>query len=298
MASNERLRFILASSSALVLGTAMLVMASLPAQAQQPGGGRFGGGQGAGQGGGQGPRQGVPAGGIAPAGASISEAVRGWIERSVAARDGQDPERELEVLEEGLKAVGPTSTDAFWLWLQMRQYHADRGNNAEVQRVVEQQLRTVSGPGQELQVIAAQVTSRAAVLDRAGAKQSLDRLAQVLGRLRLSPAWSRNGDVFQAWSAWATGNYHTPQGHAVEAEAAYQACVSSMTRYLGPNPDTAMRLAFVLADCSRGLVDALVAQVRKAAQPGDHILCMSNGGFGGIHAKLLQSLQRAARPLP
>jgi UDP-N-acetylmuramate: L-alanyl-gamma-D-glutamyl-meso-diaminopimelate ligase len=26
------------------------------------------------------------------------------------------------------------------------------------------------------------------------------------------------------------------------------------------------------------------------AQPGDHILCMSNGGFGGIHAKLLDAL--------
>jgi UDP-N-acetylmuramate: L-alanyl-gamma-D-glutamyl-meso-diaminopimelate ligase len=38
-------------------------------------------------------------------------------------------------------------------------------------------------------------------------------------------------------------------------------------------------------------VDALVAQVVAAAQPGDHILCMSNGGFGGIHAKLLSSLQ-------
>ena len=38
-------------------------------------------------------------------------------------------------------------------------------------------------------------------------------------------------------------------------------------------------------------VDALVAQVAAAAQPGDHILCMSNGGFGGIHAKLLNALQ-------
>jgi UDP-N-acetylmuramate: L-alanyl-gamma-D-glutamyl-meso-diaminopimelate ligase len=27
-----------------------------------------------------------------------------------------------------------------------------------------------------------------------------------------------------------------------------------------------------------------------SARPGDHILCMSNGGFGGIHAKLLQAL--------
>ena len=27
------------------------------------------------------------------------------------------------------------------------------------------------------------------------------------------------------------------------------------------------------------------------ARPGDHVLCMSNGGFGGIHAKLLAALQ-------
>jgi len=38
-------------------------------------------------------------------------------------------------------------------------------------------------------------------------------------------------------------------------------------------------------------VDKLVAEVAKAAMPGDHVLCMSNGGFGGIHAKLLAALQ-------
>ncbi|MFG6487478.1 UDP-N-acetylmuramate:L-alanyl-gamma-D-glutamyl-meso-diaminopimelate ligase [Roseateles sp. BYS78W] len=37
-------------------------------------------------------------------------------------------------------------------------------------------------------------------------------------------------------------------------------------------------------------VDALVAAIVKAAKPGDHLLCMSNGGFGGIHDKLMQSL--------
>ena len=37
-------------------------------------------------------------------------------------------------------------------------------------------------------------------------------------------------------------------------------------------------------------VDEVIAQVVAAAQPGDHILCMSNGGFGGIHAKLLAAL--------
>jgi UDP-N-acetylmuramate: L-alanyl-gamma-D-glutamyl-meso-diaminopimelate ligase len=38
-------------------------------------------------------------------------------------------------------------------------------------------------------------------------------------------------------------------------------------------------------------LDQLLAQVKGAARPGDHLLCMSNGGFGGIHAKLLDILR-------
>jgi UDP-N-acetylmuramate: L-alanyl-gamma-D-glutamyl-meso-diaminopimelate ligase len=37
-------------------------------------------------------------------------------------------------------------------------------------------------------------------------------------------------------------------------------------------------------------LDRLVDQIVIAAQPGDHILVMSNGGFGGIHTKLLGAL--------
>ena len=37
-------------------------------------------------------------------------------------------------------------------------------------------------------------------------------------------------------------------------------------------------------------IDELVAQVTAAAQPGDHIVCMSNGGFGGVHDRLLKAL--------
>ena len=37
-------------------------------------------------------------------------------------------------------------------------------------------------------------------------------------------------------------------------------------------------------------IDQLVAQVKAAAKPGDHVLCMSNGGFGGVHGKLLGAL--------
>ena len=44
-------------------------------------------------------------------------------------------------------------------------------------------------------------------------------------------------------------------------------------------------------------VDELLAQVLRAARPGDHVLFMSNGGFGGIHARLLAALE-AAHQLP
>jgi UDP-N-acetylmuramate: L-alanyl-gamma-D-glutamyl-meso-diaminopimelate ligase len=37
-------------------------------------------------------------------------------------------------------------------------------------------------------------------------------------------------------------------------------------------------------------VDQLVEQVIQAARPGDHVVCMSNGGFGNVHAKLLERL--------
>lgn len=40
----------------------------------------------------------------------------------------------------------------------------------------------------------------------------------------------------------------------------------------------------------------LVTHISAAARPGDHIVCMSNGSFGGIHALLLQTLARGHDP--
>ena len=37
-------------------------------------------------------------------------------------------------------------------------------------------------------------------------------------------------------------------------------------------------------------IEQLVKQIQVAARPGDHVLCMSNGGFGGVHGKLLAAL--------
>jgi UDP-N-acetylmuramate: L-alanyl-gamma-D-glutamyl-meso-diaminopimelate ligase len=42
-------------------------------------------------------------------------------------------------------------------------------------------------------------------------------------------------------------------------------------------------------------VEDLVATIVREARPGDHVLVMSNGGFGGIHEKLLAALH-AAQP--
>jgi UDP-N-acetylmuramate: L-alanyl-gamma-D-glutamyl-meso-diaminopimelate ligase len=38
-------------------------------------------------------------------------------------------------------------------------------------------------------------------------------------------------------------------------------------------------------------IDELLTQIIQAVQAGDTIVCMSNGGFGGIHGKLLAALQ-------
>ncbi|MGH8139606.1 MAG: UDP-N-acetylmuramate:L-alanyl-gamma-D-glutamyl-meso-diaminopimelate ligase [Steroidobacteraceae bacterium] len=39
-------------------------------------------------------------------------------------------------------------------------------------------------------------------------------------------------------------------------------------------------------------VDALAVELAKSVRPGDHVLIMSNGGFGGLHGKLLARLER------
>ena len=49
--------------------------------------------------------------------------------------------------------------------------------------------------------------------------------------------------------------------------------------------------ASVLSD-----VDALVEAVGRELQRGDHVLIMSNGGFGGFHEKLIERLERNAAP--
>jgi UDP-N-acetylmuramate: L-alanyl-gamma-D-glutamyl-meso-diaminopimelate ligase len=47
-----------------------------------------------------------------------------------------------------------------------------------------------------------------------------------------------------------------------------------------------------------GDVDALALELARRSRPGDHMLIMSNGGFGGLHDKVLAELRKASQPLP
>jgi UDP-N-acetylmuramate: L-alanyl-gamma-D-glutamyl-meso-diaminopimelate ligase len=62
---------------------------------------------------------------------------------------------------------------------------------------------------------------------------------------------------------------------------------------LGWDPSDAMRPMGEKARVAQS-IDEVVAQVKAVARPGDHVLCMSNGGFGGVHAKLLETLSEGA----
>jgi UDP-N-acetylmuramate: L-alanyl-gamma-D-glutamyl-meso-diaminopimelate ligase len=42
-------------------------------------------------------------------------------------------------------------------------------------------------------------------------------------------------------------------------------------------------------------IDTLAKDLARVARSGDHVLIMSNGGFGGLHGKLLAELERNAR---
>jgi UDP-N-acetylmuramate: L-alanyl-gamma-D-glutamyl-meso-diaminopimelate ligase len=66
------------------------------------------------------------------------------------------------------------------------------------------------------------------------------------------------------------------------------------TAGLGWDPSPALAPLGARASCHADLA-ALVEAIAAEARPGDHVLVMSNGGFGGIHGKLLTRLEVTAR---
>lgn len=80
--------------------------------------------------------------------------------------------------------------------------------------------------------------------------------------------------------------------HARQLPAALK-CADKVWLYLPPELQWDPREAF--GDTGPGIslcqeVEAIVAAVAAEARPGDRVLVMSNGGFGGIHDKLLIAL--------
>jgi UDP-N-acetylmuramate: L-alanyl-gamma-D-glutamyl-meso-diaminopimelate ligase len=90
-----------------------------------------------------------------------------------------------------------------------------------------------------------------------------------------------------------------PRSNTMKLGTHRQALPASLARadrvwmYQGPSVqwDVAGSVA-ALGDCATVStdLDQLVAALAASALPGDHVLIMSNGGFGGIHARLLERL--------
>ena len=66
------------------------------------------------------------------------------------------------------------------------------------------------------------------------------------------------------------------------------------THGLGWNANAVFAALGQRARCLDDL-DSLVGAIVAEARPGDHVLVMSNGGFGGIHGKLLHALESRAK---
>ena len=67
--------------------------------------------------------------------------------------------------------------------------------------------------------------------------------------------------------------------------------VFCFTKDLGWNAQTVLAPLGWKLKCFDEL-DALVRALVRDSRPGDHVLVMSNGGFGGVHAKLLEALDK------
>lgn len=80
-----------------------------------------------------------------------------------------------------------------------------------------------------------------------------------------------------------------------QADAIYCFAPQNGKHALGWNPALALAELGSKAQCFDHL-DPLLESVVQLAQPGDHILIMSNGSFGGIHQRIIQGITERAKP--
>ena len=98
--------------------------------------------------------------------------------------------------------------------------------------------------------------------------------------------WQEQGQTRQA--PWRNTAAQKPPAAIAVAEADQVFCYGG-----GVEWDVAAALAPLGGKLHTGNdFDAFVKSILSNARSGDHILVMSNGGFGGIHQKLLDGLAR------
>jgi UDP-N-acetylmuramate: L-alanyl-gamma-D-glutamyl-meso-diaminopimelate ligase len=125
-------------------------------------------------------------------------------------------------------------------------------------------------------------------------------VAETLAGLRASNPRSRIWAVFEPRSASSCRRVFQDQ-FAAAFEGADQVLIAPVFRSTLPEAERLSVPKLVSDLTASGLaareaasIDDIVASVVRDRQPGDLVVIMSNGGFGGIHQKLLRALQSSA----
>jgi len=215
------------------------------------------------------------------------------------AREEGAVERERELLEEAIRLIGPQNPAAYPAYERLRHNYADRGLFARAIEVGERQLRVVGGPGQEHNVLIAQVNQYAALhqLDKASA--ALAQLERTMDALRRSKRWFSRGPWWQAGLARAKASLYLRSGHLVEAEDALKACVASSAAALRDNPD--IEGSVQILECVRGLMEVQIAtgQLAAAGVTADQLRVVADQTVEikkrpAVHVRVKQSMGRLA----
>ena len=81
--------------------------------------------------------------------------------------------------------------------------------------------------------------------------------------------------------------------------AASLAAADQVILYQGADLDWSLNaVAAELNGCVCHSIEEVIASICAQARCGDHVLIMSNGGFGAIHERLLQALQEQVKTKP
>jgi CHAT domain-containing protein len=199
-----------------------------------------------------------------PAPPPLPESVRIALEQATQAREAGDPQRERSVLEQAIAREGATSPATWSLYQMLSTSHADYGNLAKAAELNEAQLATARFPGQEVLTIVKAVALYSHLNQKDKAQNYLDRLERLQPRLRSAPSWPRQGDNWQAGTAWAQAQFHSARGHPDQADPAFRACLGASEAQLRKAPDDPGAL-FYLVDCTSGLMSNLIVTGQLAA---------------------------------